>query len=307
MKNPPEFEELQQAGFQAILRRLDKFDLPCVPLPLLGSELGQEVHQLMRIQEPHKDRLEKLAQETISRIFGLQSEELILNIHLGRSIEEVSVGSPDFNIQRPDTDISPEAQKELEKRHLANSLIHGGAVCIQEYFHLLKPDLDRMHPELFPRTEKVMALSMLMFHLATPAMMEMAAESDMAGGKVWLDNQDYRIINVRAVTFPLLLHEATKGVIEALSVGGYPQGPEAQQVMDLADRVVFEPIHIRQGPEIWRAVVRAFNQDEAHARERSFMVKSLFELPPDEFKRELKAMIAGQETEWLQRIKLGEY
>ena len=67
---------------------------------------------------------------------------------------------------------------------------------------------------------------------------------------------------VRGITFPVLVHELVKGVMEVLATQGLPDDPRmAQRVIDSEDTLVAEVWDLRLGPVIWEKFREAYPHD----------------------------------------------
>ena len=84
----------------------------------------------------------------------------------------------------------------------------------------------------------------------------------MAGKEEIDPETDPPTIIARGITFPVLVHELIKGVMEVLATQGLPDDPrQAQMVMDSEDTLTSEVWDLRLGPVIWEKFREAYPFD----------------------------------------------
>ena len=91
----------------------------------------------------------------------------------------------------------------------------------------------------------------------------MAQSGQGMAGKEEVDpDTDPPTVKAQGITFPVLVHELIKGVMEVLATQGLPDDPrQAQMVMDSEDTLTAEIWDLRLGPVIWEKFREAYPHD----------------------------------------------
>ena len=143
---------------------------------------------------------------------------------------------------------------EKQKRRFLNQLIQGASKKGHYMFHLVEEELNKIHPNLINLYGVMMSINDLVYWIMpdqTTMMMAQSGES-MAGKEEVDPDTDPPTIKARGISFPVLVHELIKGVMEVLATQGLPDDPNrAQMVMDSEDTLTAEVWDLRLGPVIW--------------------------------------------------------
>jgi hypothetical protein len=101
-------------------------------------------------------------------------------------------------------------------------------------------------------------------------------------------------IIAQGMTFPFLLHELTKGVLELISLHGLDVDKETRDyVLDKTDNLESEPMDIRLGVKIWEKLLETMDVDALPYKAQIFT--QLSSLPPSEFNRIINGLLNGSE------------
>jgi hypothetical protein len=101
-------------------------------------------------------------------------------------------------------------------------------------------------------------------------------------------------IIAQGMTFPFLLHELTKGVLELMSLHGLDADKETRDyVLDKTDNLESEPWDIRLGPKIWENFLEALDVDDLPYKSQIFNRVST--LPPTEFNSLVQGLLNNSE------------
>ena len=203
---------------------------------------------------------------------------------------------------------------EKKKRRLVNSIIHGAARKGENLYHLLREELNAIHPELFDLYCIVMSFNNYYYWMADIDKLQDAmsnggqftgvvkvedegTDDDMGG----MDDEDryqggkLKIV-ASATMFPVLLHELVKGVFEVLGVSGLPSGPAGEMVVQHADDPKEEIWDLRLGPVIYSMIMKAYPVelfDEQKRYLQHFLTQRFFSLPANEFLALAKLLLSG--------------
>jgi len=256
--------------------------------PQLAMQVFQ---QIARMEAPHRQQLEELAKNLVSRIWGVPTE--ILDAKLGPpempEMEEddfdfdMDDDDDDFEFEMPEMDVEqhPIDREQVNKRITMNALTQGAAVHNMATIHHAAADqLQEIDPQLLQAYGKFASGSTHMYWLMDFANMtrEMLSHSTVGTTRVTYGEEEDEgefqelggeeemgeeagpmpTIIARAINFPVLVQELVKGVMELLSHHGL-EGLSKQQLQGIyqeADRLEDEPWLIQVGPHLWRSFLK---------------------------------------------------
>jgi hypothetical protein len=283
---------------------------------LMGIAM-QSLQQVMQIQGPHKRELERLAVELVKKEMGIPEGALQFDVQLvsgpmgaasGMKTQASNPSQADITnaFQNVDElkdfvdDFVDEFERfnlEKAKRRFINSLIQGAAFKGGHMYVLLQRELNNIDPRLM----NLYGLNQsLMEHLywVFPNMENMAGSGGGQLGQSEVDDQtDPPTVKVRAGTFPLLIHELVKGVMEVFGTHGLPDDPRQQEmILGSEDTLPSEIWDSRLGPIFWEKFVEAypdelFEDDMKHIQHYLFMRFS--QLNAKEFSRVAQLILKG--------------
>lgn len=259
---------LDDKGFskKILTKRFDEIkkdftdDISQIPL----EKVSNHFNKLMRLcQEKEKNirpQLEKLCYNTLVQLFNIPEDEIIFKCELVDFIDN----GLEFHIS-PDTNEDYEYNSldeidgegiEVQKRRLIDSLVYGVSMSLFEkakkmYINELF-DIDEELPHLYSKLIKINEY--LLFNVDD----EVKDDNHHQGGfvKVVLGNEEKMSnIDVKALTFPILLIESIKGIMELISSNGLPDDFNvAKNVLNKADILEEEPWDMRFGVGLWNMV-----------------------------------------------------
>lgn len=237
-------------------------DITAVPTERVVNQFNKLLSICIRKEEKIRNELEKICFNLIVEAFDIPEDTITFELNLYPEIE----GTHNFHIT-PTTnddervfdsvdDINIET-KEVEKRKLVNMLTQGVTDEINN--QLLRKatsdlfDLDEELPHLYSKLVKLN--NYLLFNRDV----KIKDKNHHQGGYVeTLIGNDLRptMIKVAALTFPFLLSEAIKGVIESITANGLPDSPDtAKIIIDKSDCLEQEPWNMRMGYWFWKKLL----------------------------------------------------
>jgi hypothetical protein len=223
------------------------------------------LYKIMRTEQPHADELEQLAIKVVKEVWQI-TDELDFNAKLVRPQDFTppppppEPPQPGIEGEEEEETITPEEKGEIDKRITMNSLIHGAAAHqMVTMHHLVKNEITTIDPNLMKMYDQ-MARASIYTHWLTD--IAQVAELAGQGGEEsiqWpeMEGEGAITVNAKAVIFPLLVHELSKGVMEVLSAHGLPKDAKLlKKVYKHADVLKDEFFHYLVGPEIWRRFIK---------------------------------------------------
>lgn len=280
-----------------VMRCREAFDCNEVDAKEMLEANKSYLMEAMKLEGPHKKELEELAVEMVIEEFDIPEGTVMFEAELIHDIESSSQFVKENNMEPQETDIEFDshdeimnANKEVLKRRVLNAMTQGAAKNVNHMFHMKHDDLAKMNPRL-PNCYKKLMSAVDYLYFAQPDL-----NIAVSGGICETDYSDEDdiskpVIKAKALTFPVLVHELFKGVMEVLSMHGLPTNENvAKYVTDKADYVKAEMDDMRFGPKIWERFCQSVADDDYHLKHHAYA--DLAAMPYDEFASTLKEIIA---------------
>lgn len=254
----------------------------------------------IQLERPFRRELQDLAISSVKEDYGLGDDDLHFRAELKdlgnfeseyRGMEQRGRANP--RTRPVDVELAP----EISKRRYINAIIQGGARKIQNRFFYDAPELNRLDPQLPPLYAKMMSTDDLSYWSIPDSAIALLSGSgmDARSGSVQLifpekgSNLPITVF-AEAISYPILMHELGKGVLEALALAGLPHDRQIRQrVLAEADKLENESWDLRLGPAIWDKFAKLLRDDELGVRNK--LLSELFKLPAPEFNRTLRAVL----------------
>ena len=261
----------------------------------VAGKLSKLVTKCIKLEEPNKDKLEKICSNTVVKIFGIPEDAVTLSCELGPVSSTKSFHiKPDTEEYEYDTieDID-EYDADTNKRRIINALSYGAAKEIAEQSKSLWIneifDIDEELPHLYSQIMKIN--DYIVFN--TDIKIEDKDHKQGGNVEISLGHED-EVANISStgVIFPILLQETVRGVIDMIGTFGLPDDiNSAERVTNIADALENEPWNMRFGPAMWNRVISNIDGFETEMFAPFF--KKLVELDTDEFSMLMKEVFAG--------------
>jgi len=126
---------------------------------------------------------------------------------------------------------------------------------------MVEEELNHIDPNLINLYGIMMSINDLVYWIMPDQTAMMMAESgeSMAGKEEIDPDTDPPTVIAKGITFPVLVHELIKGVMEVFATQGLPDDEkQARKVMDSEDTLVGEVWDLRLGPVIWEKFRNAY-------------------------------------------------
>jgi hypothetical protein len=231
----------------------------------LQQMLMASVQRIFQIEAQNKEQLEELAVKIVREDMSIPEDALQFDakiVGMGEiDMSGMNPGGQQQQQQQQQQDSEEEAMEEFEdfdiekqKRRFLNQLIQGASKKGHYMFHMVDEELNRINPDLINLYGVMMSLNDLVYWIMPDETTMMMAQSGsgMAGKEEVDPDTDPPTVKARGITFPVLVHELIKGVMEVLATQGLPDDPrQAQMVMDAEDTLTSEVWDLRLGPVIW--------------------------------------------------------
>jgi hypothetical protein len=258
----------------------------------------------------------ELAEKIIREEWNLGYDEVIFDLEI---MEPGTIELPEeMNMETP---LTPEEKEEIEndeelvaeivKRRTINAFAQGASLRAHYIFHLYRDDIEKIVSGITPYYQKSLIANDLFYYLIGDDMFQQQIESDNSNnaGYVELDfSGEIPKIIAKAMNFPILIHEMTKGIISLFSVAGLPK-ENAEKIIDYTDTIIAELWDIRLFPNMWGNLHGLINVDDYDIKKLILIdlfkkdaedfidFMSLVEHRPDYAKKEIEAIVKKKRME----------
>jgi hypothetical protein len=277
----------------------------------LQQMLMGAVQRIFQIEGQNKQQLEELAVKIVREQLSIPEDALQFDAKIvGMGEIDMSGMNPGGNQQQQQQqqNAEEEAAEEFEdfdiekqKRRFLNQLIQGASKKGHYMFHLVEEDLNSIDSELINLYGVMMSVNDLVYWIMPDQTTMMMAQSGsgMAGKEEVDPDTDPPTVKARGITFPVLVHELIKGVMEVLATQGLPDDPrQAQMVMDAEDTLVAEVWDLRLGPVIWEKFRESYPyelMEDDMLEVQNYLFSEFARMDAKELFRLSKNILAGNE------------
>lgn len=304
------FEEMIGSNsFQRVVKNLEKYtgqkanksNFSSLYSLVLGT-----LRKVIKIENTHREELEKLAVELVMNEMGIEEGEIEFRVKIvgmqpiDTSGQESVSEEEQIEIEEKLFDKLSNVDLEVQKRRFINSLIHGAAVKGQYMFHLVDKRLKEINPQLPNLYGITMSIIDTMYWLMDDdqfaALTGSGGGNEMGKTKVVADENSVPIVYAKGATFAVLIHEIIKGVMEVYSLHGQPEDIEVQKAaMDIADSIDQETWDLRLGPAIWEQFREMYPEELFEEDKRyleKYLIIKLYKMPTNEFNKMMKMILS---------------
>lgn len=196
--------------------------------------------------------------------------------------------------QKPRGKSEDQLKSAVKRRRYTNAMTHGAARKSQN-LHMQDDEFRRQNQRLAKDYSDLMAANDANYFLLDDATIKEQGSSGIHAGNVKVTTTNdgrYKIV-AQGMTFPILLHELGKGVIDLMSDWGKSKDPEIRKyVAEKVDTLENETNDIRLGTKIWEKFVEQIPVDNQEAI--SLTWHKLQELNDDEYNKIVEGLIANK-------------
>jgi hypothetical protein len=271
--------------------------------------LSQGLMAALQKESRHKRQLEQLAIKLVREEYDIPEDAVDFEAEItghpqmgGTEIRKENLKMKKGSKRPPQGKTEEELKPNIAKRKLMNAMMHGAARKGQNLFHMASDDLNRISPGLVQDYSKLMAGNDFMYWALDDETIANESESGTHAGqvRVSVSGEKPKII-AQGMTFPFLLHELTKGVLELISLHGLEADKETRDyVLDKTDNLESEAWDIRMGPKIWEKILEAMDVDALPYK--SQIIQKLAVLPAQEFNNIIHGLLRD-DAESVEEIK----
>jgi hypothetical protein len=257
------------------------------------------------IKELERSHRPQLAQTAINLVLDMpafrlfrapyESGEIAIE---ARIVDKVDLSGAQMGKMLPPEEEEEEQSEdsETQKRLMINAFVQGAALANNYSFHMVQDQLNQIDPTLVNLYGFLMAFSEIGYLIAPEGADEQAAsmEGEQQAGVarvVWDEENNRPKIIAQGTTFPFLVQELSKGLMELVSRKGLPSDQEKMKgAIEKADLVTNETWAMILGRRIWMDFVEQVgDEDELTVN----LYDKIIQMEPDEYHATIKTLLAG--------------
>lgn len=263
----------------------------------IKSELSRLMIDIMRIEEPIKDILEKLCYTSINEMFLIPNELVKTTCDLVNFVSSkntiIHINPNDYEVEYNNYEEVELSDNEVDKRKLLNLLINGASIVLSKYLlNRYKNDISELDKTLYFKYIKLLALNEYYLTLENVEITD--EQPNQSGGvtvKLGSTNKLTHIESV-ALCYPILLFQTLKGLFELFISHGLPSDlKQATFIIDQADSLKNEQYFIVMGPIVWNGIMDILHNNEVDTEVVPHIISSISEISSDDIKSIFKEIL----------------
>jgi len=286
----------------------------------LAQTMMNAHNNIVAAERNHREELEQLAIELVTKEMGIPEGSFQFDVKIVGMGEidtenfgrEQDQGQPEMEAPEiENTELEIELYNDLEqlnleraKRRFINAMMQGASKKGHYMYHLV-PDRIREitgSETILNDYGLLMSINDTLYWQLSDQMMQGMMGGGGIGGKEEVDRQtDPPTIKVRALNFPICVHEIIKGIMEVFAVQGQPEDQELnQRVSEKEDTLEKEVWDLRLGPAIWDRVRSQFPDeiltDENKVELQNYLFVEIVKLPAKKFLVFMKEVVSQSQN-----------
>jgi hypothetical protein len=271
------FKELSDSYSNTFDTAKDKIN----PMMVMMNAGGNGM-KIMGMEKPKRVQLCRLVEKIAREQFNLDKDEILFDLEI---VDVGGCGLPEeMDIEKEVTeDFEQTNNLDVLKKRTINALSQGAALKSHYIFHLYRDEFEELCPGVTEIYQKALiANDMIYFMLDDDDLNGQLADGDDSSNagycKLNFDG-DIPVIEAKAISAPILIHEVSKAIISFLSIPGIQNMD--QDTIDETDFVMAELWDIRFGPTIWTEFHGCIDVDDYDIKK--LIIMGLFKLNSSEF------------------------
>lgn len=208
--------------------------------------------RIMNMEKPNRTALCRLVEKIAREEYNLDIDEVLFDLEIvdvgGCSLpEEMDIE------QKVVEDFEQTDDLDVLKKRTINALSQGAALRSHYIFHLYREEFESICPGITEIYQKALIANDLIYFMLSDddlnSQLSSGDDSANAGYCKLNFDGDIPVIEAKAISAPILIHEVSKAIITFLSIPGIQNMD--QDTIDETDFVMAELWDIRFGPTIW--------------------------------------------------------
>jgi hypothetical protein len=272
------------------------FDVDEIDNTKCMKEMRSLVNETIKMEKDHRELLVDMAVNMIREEYDMPEDVVAINASiveptaLNTSKVEENMLPRVVEIEFEDHSEMENAGKEVDKRRFINAMTQGAAMRTNHMYHAVGDELSNLNPRL-PNMYNKMMSNINYLYMTQPDLSK--AE---AGGTVQVDmpqaEGDIPCIHAEAVTFPVLIHELVKGVMEIISGHALPEDSKlAEYAMGKADYTLAEVDDMCIGEALWERFTNMMEAEDFGLKHHVYA--EMCSKPTEEFIYDMRDIMAN--------------
>jgi hypothetical protein len=255
---------------------------------------GMNGMMIMGFEKPKRTELTILAERIIREEWFITTEEILFDLEI------VDVGScslpeeMDIKTEVPG-DFEQSTNYDVLKKRTINALSQGSALASHYIFHMYRNEFESLCPGITDIYQKALIANDLFYFMLDDS----SLNSQLSGGddgsnagycRLNFDGE-IPVIEAKAISAPILLHEVSKALITFFSIPGIQNMD--QGTIDETDYVMAELWDIRFGASIWGNFHSIIDEDDYDIKK--LIITDLFKIDSETFVKEFMYNVMNNE------------
>jgi len=274
----------------------------------------QALQQVSQIERGHEQELEQAAVNLVLSLpefaaarQAYEAGEIRIRAELTANINlQAAQLDAEDTTDREDLQIAQIAQEldlEVQKRRMVNMMIQGNAMNKMQAYHMAQEQINGIDPRLMNLYGVLTSVGEFGYWIFPEEMMKQGMGAGAgAGGAAHVNRGEDGVpeIVAQGITFPMLVHELVKGLMEYVSYDEDMDSETRAHVSGQADTLDNEMMDIKLGPAAWKSIVSQIDDQELIP----YVYDHLVHLPANQFNQTMQTLLQGgpRSTALLQQI-----
>ena len=297
---PP--EEDYQFDYKLLKQRISEVDKNVkdifgndIDIKTAQNLLSKYLVECQKIEEPIKEQLINLCENTINKLFSIPKETIELNCNLtqkltpNRPFKLLPEESDKRDFVFDDLNEMSDVNKVILKRRFINALVQGASYRLSQLDEMYGGELNKINPHLLSLYIKIITLNdYLLFNKKEKITDKQPKQGAIVEVELGREGEK-TVINAQGTTFIFLLTETIRGFFELFASHGLPEdNKKAMYIISQADFLLAEPWDLRMGVTLWDKLM----SNVTDTKFIPYYFTNLCELPVDEFNTQVREMLA---------------
>ena len=257
--------------------------------------LSKYLVKCQKIEEPIKEQLVTICENTINKLFAIPKETIELKCQL---IQKIQPNRP-FRILPEEADKRDfvfsdlnemsDVNKVVLKRRFINALVQGASYRLSQLIDLYINDFAKLNLELPHLYKKIITLNdYLLFNKKEKISDKYPKQGAIVEVELGREGEK-TIINSQGTNFIFLLTETIRGFFELFASHGLPEdNSKAMYIISQSDFLLAEPWDLRMGVPLWDILFGNIEETKL----MPYVFTKICEMPVDEFNEQLQEILA---------------
>lgn len=259
---------------------------------MMGAGMNQMM--IMGLEKPKRSELIVLVERIMREEWNITPDEVIFDLEIvdvgGCSLPE----EMDTKTEVPE-DFEQSSDYDVLKKRTINVLSQGSALASHYIFHMYRNDFEHLCPDITNIYQKALIANDLFYFILDDDTLnnQLSSNDDSSNAGYCRLNfdGDIPVIEAKAISAPILLHEVTKALITFFSIPGIQNMD--QETIDQTDYVMAELWDIRFGTTLWGNFHSII--DEVDYDIKKLIIVELFKMDSETFVKEFMYNVMNNE------------